>query len=65
MELVVSHRVPTIAWTEQRGAGGHVAHAALQYLLTQADAGAEVEEAAARRLTETLDLELLLVRAAG
>jgi putative acyl-CoA dehydrogenase len=38
MEIAVSHRVPTIAWTEQR-AGGHVAHAALQYLLTQAEAG--------------------------
>ena len=38
MELAVSHRVPTIAWMAQR-AGGHVAHAALQYLLTQAEAG--------------------------
>jgi putative acyl-CoA dehydrogenase len=38
MQLAVSHRVPTIAWTEQQP-GGHVAHAALQYLLTQADAG--------------------------
>jgi putative acyl-CoA dehydrogenase len=38
MELAVAHRVPTIAWTEDR-AGGHVAHAALSYLFGQAEAG--------------------------
>lgn len=38
MELAVAHRVPTIAWTEKRP-GSHVAHAALQYLLTQAETG--------------------------
>lgn len=38
MDLAVTHRIPTIAWTE-RQPGGHVAHAALQYLFTQAEAG--------------------------
>lgn len=38
MTLAVSHRLPTIAWTEPR-AGSHVAHAALCYLFTQAEAG--------------------------
>jgi putative acyl-CoA dehydrogenase len=38
MDLAVSHRVPTIAWTENRS-GGHVAHAALSYLFGQAEAG--------------------------
>jgi putative acyl-CoA dehydrogenase len=38
VEIAVSHRVPTIAWTEQKP-GSHVTHAALQYLLTQAETG--------------------------
>jgi putative acyl-CoA dehydrogenase len=38
MDLAVSHRIPTIAWTEQQP-GSHVAHAALQYLFCQAEAG--------------------------
>ena len=38
MELAVSHRLPTIAWTEDRP-GGHVAHAAVSYLFGQAEAG--------------------------
>ncbi len=38
MNLAVEHRVPSIAWAEDR-AGGHVAHTALEYLLIQAEAG--------------------------
>ena len=38
MALGIGHRVPSIAWTEARG-GSHVAHAAMQYILTQAEAG--------------------------
>jgi putative acyl-CoA dehydrogenase len=38
MALAIRHRVPSIAWTEARP-GGHVAHAAMQYVLTQAEAG--------------------------
>ena len=38
MAIGISHRVPSIAWTETRH-GGHVAHAAMQYILTQAEAG--------------------------
>ena len=38
MALATGHRVPSIAWTAKRN-GGHVAHAAMQYLLTQAEAG--------------------------
>jgi putative acyl-CoA dehydrogenase len=38
MTLAVEHRVPSIAWAENR-AGGHVAHTALEYMLIQAEAG--------------------------
>jgi putative acyl-CoA dehydrogenase len=38
MAMAISHRVPSIPWTAKR-TGGHVAHAAMQYLLTQAEAG--------------------------
>jgi putative acyl-CoA dehydrogenase len=38
MALGFAHRVPSIAWTERRR-GSHVAHAAMQYVLTQAEAG--------------------------
>ena len=38
MGLAVEHRLPSIAWTEQRK-GAHVAHAALGYLFTQVEAG--------------------------
>src|SRR5690606_23240492 len=38
MSLGIAHGVPSIAWTETR-AGSHVAHAAMQYVLTQAEAG--------------------------
>ena len=38
MALAVRHGVHSIAWTAKRP-GGHVAHSALEYLLTQAEAG--------------------------
>ena len=38
MQLGVGAEVHSIAWTARR-AGGHVAHAALEYMLTQAEAG--------------------------
>jgi hypothetical protein len=38
MELAFRHRIHAIAWTAGRS-GGHVEHAALGYLLTQAEAG--------------------------
>ncbi|MDX1580488.1 MAG: acyl-CoA dehydrogenase family protein [Alphaproteobacteria bacterium] len=39
MKLAMEHEVHSIAWRKDRPAG-HVAHAALQYLLTQVEAGA-------------------------
>jgi len=38
MELAMRHRVHSIAWTAGRP-GGHVAHAAMGYMLTQSEAG--------------------------
>lgn len=38
MSLAIGHGVPSIAWTEDRP-GGHVAHAALCHLFTQAETG--------------------------
>ena len=38
MALAISHGAHSIPWTDNRD-GGHVAHAAMQYLLTQAEAG--------------------------
>ena len=38
MALGFAHNVPSIAWTAERD-GGHVAHTAMQYLFTQAEAG--------------------------
>ncbi|MBI2585413.1 MAG: acyl-CoA dehydrogenase family protein [Rhodospirillales bacterium] len=38
MRLASAHEVHSIAWTAKRP-GGHVAHTALEYLLTQAEAG--------------------------
>lgn len=38
MALAISHEIHSIPWTDTSG-GGHVAHAAMQYLLTQAEAG--------------------------
>ena len=38
MELAFRHRIHSIPWTAGR-AGGHVVHAAMGYLLTQAEAG--------------------------
>jgi len=38
MRLAAAHEVHSIAWTAKRP-GGHVAHTALEYLLTQAEAG--------------------------
>ncbi|GIW42676.1 MAG: acyl-CoA dehydrogenase [Candidatus Binatia bacterium] len=37
MALGVRHGVPSVAWTAERG--GHVVHAALEYLLAQVEAG--------------------------
>ncbi len=38
MQLAIEARIPTIAWAEPR-AGAHVAHAAMAYMFTQAEAG--------------------------
>jgi putative acyl-CoA dehydrogenase len=38
MRIGIAHQVHSIAWSAARP-GGHVAHAALQYLMTQAEAG--------------------------
>jgi putative acyl-CoA dehydrogenase len=38
MELGISHGVPSLAWTAERG-GAHVAHVALTYLFSQIEAG--------------------------
>ena len=38
MSLAVEHRLPSLPWTEPR-AGAHVAHAAMGFMFTQAEAG--------------------------
>ncbi len=39
MDLGISHGVSSIAWTAPIGAGGHAAHAVLEYLMSQAEPG--------------------------
>ncbi|MEE8444494.1 MAG: acyl-CoA dehydrogenase family protein, partial [Alphaproteobacteria bacterium] len=38
MELAITHKLPSLAWTAKRK-GGHVAHVALSYLLNQVEGG--------------------------